>query len=63
MTELPRFIDHFSGHADAYAAARPHYPDALFDSLAALCARHDLAWDCATGNGQAAAALAPHFST
>ena len=25
------------------------------------CLRHDLAWDCATGNGQAALGLTPHF--
>ena len=33
----------------------------LFTYLASLCPAHDLAWDCATGNGQAAVALAPHF--
>jgi SAM-dependent methyltransferase len=53
--------DHFSGQADRYEAFRPTYPDALFAYLAALCTHRDLAWDCATGNGQAAAALAPHF--
>jgi len=34
----------------------------LFAYLAAQCAGHELAWDCATGNGQAARSLAPHFS-
>jgi SAM-dependent methyltransferase len=53
--------DHFSGHADRYEEYRPTYPDLLFGYLASLCPRHDLAWDCATGNGQAATALAPHF--
>jgi SAM-dependent methyltransferase len=53
------FKDHFSGHAEAYAAARPtHYPPALFDFLASLTAGRRLAWDCATGNGQAALPLA-----
>jgi len=53
--------DHFSGHATDYARARPHYPPELFDWLAQQCLKHELAWDCATGNGQAARALAAHF--
>ncbi len=56
------FHDHFSGHAADYARYRPTYPDALFARLAGLTERHDLAWDCATGNGQAAAGLARHFA-
>jgi SAM-dependent methyltransferase len=55
------FKDHFSAHADIYATARPDYPAALFDFLAANCADHELAWDCATGNGQAALPLARCF--
>lgn len=55
------FKDHFSGHAADYASARPHYPDALFDWLAAQCGRHALAWDAGCGNGQAATALAARF--
>jgi len=57
----PSFKDHFSGHAAAYADARPRYPDALFDWLATLTAEHETAWDCGTGNGQAALGLAKHF--
>jgi ubiquinone/menaquinone biosynthesis C-methylase UbiE len=53
--------DHFSGHAECYQQFRPNYPDALFTFLSSLCPAHELAWDCATGNGQAAVALAPHF--
>ena len=56
-----KFPDHFSCHAAAYAASRPDYPPELFRFLAEACRRHDLAWDCATGNGQAARALAPYF--
>jgi SAM-dependent methyltransferase len=56
------FKDHFSGHADSYAAFRPHYPPSLFEYLAGLCAEHIQAWDCATGNGQAARRLAPFFA-
>jgi len=53
--------DHFSGHAADYARARPSYPPELFIWLARQCAGRDLAWDCGTGNGQAARALAEHF--
>lgn len=55
------FPDHFSDRAAAYARYRPRYPDALFAWLARLTPRHDLAWDAATGNGQAALGLAAHF--
>lgn len=56
------FKDHFSAHASAYAQYRPGYPDALFAYLASLCQARDLAWDCGTGNGQAAHGLALHFT-
>ena len=52
------FSDHFSAVAEAYAAARPTYPPALFDHLAALAPSRAHAWDCAAGNGQATLALA-----
>lgn len=55
------FKDHFSGHAEDYAQARPTYPPKLFDYLLSLTSKADLAWDCATGNGQSALALANHF--
>lgn len=55
------FKDHFSGHADIYAASRPSYPTELFDYLARISPALTLAWDCATGNGQSAVALAAHF--
>ena len=54
--------DHFSGHAADYARFRPGYPPALFDWLSSQCATHQLAWDCGTGNGQAALALAERFA-
>jgi SAM-dependent methyltransferase len=34
----------------------------LFAYLSGLCFGHDSAWDCATGNGQAAISLAKYFS-
>lgn len=52
------FEDHFSGHAAAYATSRPSYPEALFDVLVDAAPGRSHAWDCATGNGQAAVALA-----
>lgn len=55
------FKDHFSGHAREYASHRPGYPRVLFDWLATLTPGHALAWDCATGNGQAAIGLAAHY--
>lgn len=57
----PSFHDHFSGHASDYGRFRPTYPDALFDRLAALAPTRRRAWDCATGNGQAAIPLAARF--
>ena len=56
------FHDHFSGHAEAYAASRPGYPPALFDWLAGQVSNRQHAWDAATGNGQAAHELAQRFS-
>ncbi len=55
------FPDHFSTQAADYARFRPTYPPALFDYLATVAPGRQLAWDCGTGNGQAALALAQHF--
>ena len=41
---------------------RPRYPEGLFKYLSGLCINHDVAWDCATGNGQAALAVADFFN-
>ena len=54
--------DHFSEVAGAYATFRPHYPEALFEWLASITPRHEVAWDAGTGNGQAAVALARYFN-
>ncbi|MGH8224981.1 MAG: class I SAM-dependent methyltransferase [Gammaproteobacteria bacterium] len=62
MSEPTSFKDHFSGHAAAYAEARPGYPPELFAWLADEAPKRECAWDCATGNGQAARALAEHFA-
>ncbi len=55
------FADHFSAGAARYAAARPRYPEALFAYLAGIAGRHEIAWDCAAGTGQASIGLAGHF--
>ena len=56
--DLVGFRDHFSGIAERYAAFRPQYPESLFDWLASIAPRRDLAWDCACGSGQASRPLA-----
>ncbi|BCY16501.1 hypothetical protein hrd7_03500 [Leptolinea sp. HRD-7] len=48
-----------TGH---YALYRPGYPDELFAFLSGLCHNRNKAWDCATGNGQAAIAIAEYFN-
>ena len=55
------FKDHFSSHAAEYARFRPRYPDALYRYLRSIVPKRELAWDCGTGNGQAAVALAGIF--
>lgn len=51
----------FSPIAADYARARPGYPPELFRYLASLVDPRRLAWDCATGNGQAAHGLTEFF--
>lgn len=60
MTE-GRFSDHFSNDSAEYRRARPRYPMALFEYVVSLAPGRSLAWDCATGNGQAALSVAEHF--
>lgn len=55
------FADHFGPRSRHYREARPSYPPALFHFLAIIAPSTRLAWDCATGNGQAATALAERF--
>lgn len=55
------FKDHFSVNAEKYSKYRPVYPAALFRFLSSITPERDLAWDCATGSGQAALGLAKDF--
>jgi ubiquinone/menaquinone biosynthesis C-methylase UbiE len=54
-------IDTFSNQSDHYARHRPTYPRELFAYLSDLTTQHERAWDCATGNGQAAVQMAAFF--
>src|SRR4029077_9700031 len=55
------FKDHFSRQAADYAKFRPRYPQQLFEYLGSIAPSRQLAWDCGTGNGQAAVGLAAVF--
>lgn len=53
--------DYFSKNAKLYSQHRPTYPQALFDFIFDQVSNKEYAWDCATGNGQAARELAKEF--
>jgi ubiquinone/menaquinone biosynthesis C-methylase UbiE len=53
--------DLFSNQASLYAQYRPGYPGGLFEHILQHVNNRQLAWDCATGNGQAAVELAQYF--
>jgi ubiquinone/menaquinone biosynthesis C-methylase UbiE len=53
--------DNFSKQADIYAKYRPTYPQELFDFILNNVKNKQVAWDCGTGNGQAAKELAKYF--
>ena len=53
--------DLFSAQAADYAKYRPSYPAELINYIVSFVKDKNLAWDCATGNGQAAVLLAPYF--
>ncbi len=54
--------DLFSSNSDKYKSFRPIYPDEVVKFICSLTPRHELAWDCGTGNGQLATKLAQVFS-
>ena len=53
--------DLFSSQSKIYAAFRPNYPAALYKYILQFVNERKRAWDCATGNGQAAEMLANYF--
>lgn len=54
-------VDHFSSTSREYSFSRPTYPDVLYRFLNDITPNKDMAWDCATGNGQAAIGLCKYF--
>jgi ubiquinone/menaquinone biosynthesis C-methylase UbiE len=59
--EPSHFEDHFSKQSQLYAQYRPKYPEEIYAYLASIAPGNSLAWDCGTGNGQAAVGLAKYF--
>ncbi|QDA60721.1 class I SAM-dependent methyltransferase [Hymenobacter jejuensis] len=55
-------LDRFSGHADLYVQYRIEYPSELYAYIYSRLQSNISAWDCGTGNGQVATALAKHFA-
>jgi ubiquinone/menaquinone biosynthesis C-methylase UbiE len=53
--------DNFSVQSGEYAKYRPAYPAALFEFMDGIVPSKEKAWDCGTGNGQVAGALAQIF--
>lgn len=56
------FKDNFSEQATNYAQYRPTYPAELIAFVGKLNPNRQVAWDCATGNGQVARELAKYFT-
>lgn len=54
--------DRFSEHSKLYQSFRPTYPNELYEFIYRHVNDFNCVWDCATGNGQAAAALSKKFS-
>lgn len=53
--------DQFSKQSKLYVEHRPTYPKELYEFLIQHVSATERVWDCATGNGQAAMALAQFF--
>jgi ubiquinone/menaquinone biosynthesis C-methylase UbiE len=62
LTPPGGFHNYFGPQANRYLEYRPRYPAALFHYLAVAGGGTRVAWDCATGNGQAAVRLAERFA-
>ena len=62
LTPPDGFHNYFGPQAGQYREYRPRYPAALCHYLAVAGGGTRLAWDCATGNGQAAVRLAERFA-
>lgn len=58
---MPSFKDHFSTQSSDYSKYRPDYPQELYDFILSEVKDRKTAWDCGTGNGQAAIVLSHYF--
>jgi ubiquinone/menaquinone biosynthesis C-methylase UbiE len=54
--------DLFSKQSDVYSKFRPDYPSELFEYILQFVKERNTAWDCGTGNGQAAKILSLYFN-
>ena len=54
--------DNFSKQSGIYAKYRPGYPPELYENIIRQVQNKDAAWDCGTGNGQAAKELSFAFT-
>lgn len=54
--------DNFSKQAGLYRKFRPHYPSDFLAEIRHLVKNPSVIWDCGTGNGQVAVAMAPFFN-
>lgn len=58
---MKKIKDNFSKQAELYQQFRPGYPEKLIALLCDHITNKNLAWDCASGNGQIAKILAQKF--
>ena len=58
---MSSFKDHFSTQSSDYSKYRPDYPQELYDFILSELKERKTAWDCGTGNGQAAIILSEYF--
>jgi len=58
---MKTFKDNFSKQSDIYVKYRPLYPKELYSYLSSLTPQHGIAWDCGTGNEQAAIGLTEFY--
>lgn len=63
MSDILGYTQHFGEQSANYLQFRPDYPQALYTYLIQLVKERECAWDCGTGNGQAAVKLAEYFNT
>ena len=63
MLHMKNVKDNFSVQSEGYSKFRPVYPNELYKEILKHVSQFESCWDCATGNGQMAIELAPHFES